>query len=614
MIDNEEVIKSKGKYLSDFMTDLPDNVMLNKVITGCGMTQLTLFNDVKYVLAVPYVALIKNKIKSCKKKGITVCDVYSGGSDENDIMAFTGDKIITTYDSLGIVTNVLDKKGVLMEWKVCIDEAHKLVDSASFRPRAINNVLNNYKKYKSFVFGTATPVPEKYQLPALRGITKCRIDWDSNLVTPFHIFYHMYPKRINDVLAVKAMEYLSGENPANAHFFINSVKSITAIVAKLIDLGSLDHTDVKIVCAENSRNLNLIKDSLSNAYAISSANDAPRTINFYTSTAFEGCDIEDKNGQTYIIVDGTKDYTKISTTMMLPQIAGRIRDSIYKNTVELIYSSNTLFTRVSESEYEKTIKNHLEVAGVDVKALNSLHKDSRLRKKLMYDNDDIYTSCEGDKFIVNENAMYNEMYNFITIHSTYRTGENGIEEGEKKHNGSKYIFHRKSTLDISHITSKKPSKSTKHSFRKLVDTYHHYDLMSKRDPISKGERFKADVTMHTIENINPLVGQSIRTLGYKKIKKLDFRKTLVKKELLIRDALVSSNSKIVSILKLKTGDWISRAVAKQKIQTIYNDLAISKTAKATDLNDWYTVKERYKYIDGKKTTGYSIVSCNIKTV
>ena len=66
----EKIIDSKGfRYIGEFMNDLPENVMLNKVTTGCGMTSVVLENDVKYVLAVPYVALIKNKKQWCKEKG-----------------------------------------------------------------------------------------------------------------------------------------------------------------------------------------------------------------------------------------------------------------------------------------------------------------------------------------------------------------------------------------------------------------------------------------------------------------------------------------------------------------------------------------------------------------
>ena len=66
-----QFLDSKGKrYLSDVLkanglTDLPDNVMLNKVTTGCGMTSIALSNDTPYVVCVPKRNLVKNKVKWC---------------------------------------------------------------------------------------------------------------------------------------------------------------------------------------------------------------------------------------------------------------------------------------------------------------------------------------------------------------------------------------------------------------------------------------------------------------------------------------------------------------------------------------------------------------------
>jgi hypothetical protein len=621
MYSSEVVINNSGhEFLGDFMPDLPDNVILNKVITGCGMTQLCLSNKVKYVLAVPYVAIIKNKKKWCEDKDIEVCAVHGGGASEDDLIVYTGDKIITTYDSLELVTDTLDKKGVLKEWKICIDEAHKLVDSASFRPRAIKNVLNNYERYKSYVFGTATPIRDKYQLPELRGIKKARIEWDANFVKPFQILYHMYPKRINDVVTVIAMKYLTGEIQPNAHFFINSVKSITLIISKLRELGYTDHLKVKIVCAQNARNVNTINEKLPSEYGISRTEEVSRKINFYTATSFEGCDIKDEDGQSYIIVDGAKDFTKINIATILPQITGRIRDSKHKNVVELIYSSNAMFTKVSENEYERTIKKHLDDAQVEVNLLNQLPDNASTRKKWKHDNDNIYISYEDENFIVNENAMYNEMYNFRTIHRTYCTGKNGIREGTKEYNGTEYIFSKSWGEDTSRLSVSKPKASQKPSFKRLVNTYQKYNLILKSDSTSKKskkfkrERLKASATTATYDNLYPFVGKAIHTLGFEKIEKLGFRQSAVKKEMLIADAMVSSSSKIVSILKLRTGQWISRSEAKSKIQNIYKDLSINKAAKATDLNEWYTTKEDNRPIDGKKTTGFSIISCNIKAV
>ena len=57
-------IKKGIKYLSDAgYKDLPSNAYINKQITGVGGTSIAIENDVNYVIVVPNVRLIKNKLE-----------------------------------------------------------------------------------------------------------------------------------------------------------------------------------------------------------------------------------------------------------------------------------------------------------------------------------------------------------------------------------------------------------------------------------------------------------------------------------------------------------------------------------------------------------------------
>ena len=198
--------------------------------------------------------------------------------------------------------------------------------------------LNNYNKYKSFVFGTATPINDKYQLPSLKHIPKVKIQWDC--LEQVNVKYCHYGEKINDVAAVLALGFINGERKGNSHIFINSVRSIGDIIRKMLKGGFINHCDIRIVCADNSRNQNLIETKTSKEYYISPVGSEVKKVNFYTATAFEGCDIYDEEGKTFIVTDGNKDCTKIDIVTVLPQIIGRIRNSRYNNTVDLIYTKN----------------------------------------------------------------------------------------------------------------------------------------------------------------------------------------------------------------------------------------------------------------------------------
>jgi len=80
--------------------------------------------------------------------------VYSyaeSGNGVEEVAAFTGNKIMVTYDSLYKVVEGLTKNGRIKDFKIMIDEAHHIIKSGNFRYGAIDRLLNDYLKFKSFI-------------------------------------------------------------------------------------------------------------------------------------------------------------------------------------------------------------------------------------------------------------------------------------------------------------------------------------------------------------------------------------------------------------------------------------------------------------------------------
>jgi hypothetical protein len=601
----EKIIKSNGsKYLGEFMKDLPENVMLNKVTTGCGMTSVVLENDVKYVLAVPFVSLIKNKEKWCQDRGIDLCSVYYGGSNDEFVKNFTGKKIMVTYDSLERVTKCLEDRGDIKSWKICIDEAHKMVDSAAFRPNAINSVLNNYKKYKSYVFGTATPIVDKYQLPSLTHIPKVRIQWGN--LDRVNVNYCHYDQRINDVAAVLALGFVNGESEGNAHIFLNSVKSISDIIRKMMKGGFVNHNQIRIVCADNFRNQKLIETKTSKDYHISPVGSEVKKINFYTSTAFEGCDIYDKDGKNFIITDGNKDSTKIDIVTVLPQIIGRVRDSRFNNTVDLLYTKNKYICDLSEEDFEKQVLKNISIAKNDVKLYNELDSDSSNIREALLKFDSPYFIVDGEQLLVNENAWYNEMNNFSTINKTYYVSKSdansNIKNGVKLYNDVEYDYNGIERIQIKGL--KKFKLGQVPSFKDLC-----LDIIAILENEVSIERSGKIVE---IKKNHPVIYEAYRILGANKMKALKYRKNYFEKALLLASKGASVDYKIVKYLELRVGKWYDVSSLKTKLQAIYDLMDMNSRAKATDLKKWFDLKPKNKRIEGKLTSGYVVVSEKIK--
>jgi len=602
MMNDEKVIKANGKnYLGDFMDDLPDNVMLNKVTTGSGMTSVVLSNKVKYVLAVPFVSLIINKKDWCKQRGIDVCCVYAQGDDEIDVANFKGDKIMTTYDSLEKVTKALEERGDLSEWKICIDEAHKIVDSAAFRPRAIKSVLNNYSRYKSFVFGTATPIKDEYQLPCLKHIQKVRIDWGE--LCEVKVNFCKYEKNIDKVVAVLAIDYLSGTRTGNAHIFINSVSSIASII-RTMKKGAFDKpSEIRIVCASGQRNHYLIKKRLGNNYSISSVGSKVRKVNFYTSTAFEGCDIYDEQGKNYIITDGGKDYTKIDIVTLLPQIIGRVRNSKFKDQVDLMYSGNRYISTLTEEEFKFEVKKNIKAYEVVVSTFNS--GNGELKTVLLEGaTTNSYLIVDGEELLLNDSAWYNEMHNYSTLHNTYYISRDGksdsISNGVKRINQIDYEYNGISKIEIKGINKLKIGAVS--SFADSCENY--FDLV-------KNENY---MLLHLINKNESLIHKAYTILGENKMRALKLRKKSISEALILEEKFDSKNNKIVKLLNLKTGLFYPKYVLKKKLQKIYDSVGIPDKAKALDVSKWYGIKDENRREGDKVIAGLVILTCNFRLV
>ena len=96
------------------MKELPANTLINKKLTGCGVTTLAIEQPGDTIIAVPYTALIKNKIK--QDTNSVLLGLYGGGDDyklemssyleSHDVV-----KMMTTYDSLPKVCQLLQELG-----------------------------------------------------------------------------------------------------------------------------------------------------------------------------------------------------------------------------------------------------------------------------------------------------------------------------------------------------------------------------------------------------------------------------------------------------------------------------------------------------------------------
>jgi hypothetical protein len=587
----ETIIDSKGyRYMRQFMTDLPDNVMMNKVLTGCGGTTVALSNDIPYVICVPFRAMILNKMKWGDANNMKLCPVMGGVSDDF-IKNFRGKKYMVTYDSLERLCNFIDPS----KFKILIDESHKLIAAGAFRGNAIRTVIDNFPRFKSYVFMTATPVKDKYQLHILTGIPKVTINWYN--IEPIDIKYNADVTNISQTVSFVAAKHLTGEIESNAHIFINSVTSIIDII-ETIDHGLISPEVINVMCANNEENQEKLNATIGENFKIKDVGEVNK-VNFYTSTAFEGSDIFDTDGKIYIVTDGKKDYTKNDILTTLPQIIGRIRDTKYKNKIDLIFTPSPFYNYTSEYEFETFVKESLSFAGDLVETYNNavnpmlktaLYKDAETNRYILQRNGTL---------ILNETALYNEMHSFESLHNTYYAFRDDNNDGRFtiNANGTDHNYSQQAALKIEGadklLIRKKPN------FGKLCIEY-------LSENCSKETKLRIDIC-------EPIIRRAYEVLGADKMRALRFEKKLIKNELIRVDILRNKDRKIVDILNYRVGQFITSLKIRGDLSNTYGLLGIQKLAKTSDLRNWYEVKDFVKWNKDTSTSerGLVITGCKI---
>lgn len=112
----------------------------------------------------------------------------------------------------------------------------------------------------------------------------------------------------------------------------------------------------------------------------------------------------------------------------------------------------------------------------------------------------------------------------------------------------------------------------------------------------------------SISEIYPLIKEAFEKLGIKKIKALEFVQKDIQNHISTEKALVDFSSEILSFLNLEIGQLVDKAEIKKKLQSIYDILKINKLAKATDLFNWYVMKDQNKKINNKGIVMFKLQS------
>ena len=587
-------MKSPHKFFGDALSDLPDNVYLNKTTTGSGATHICLSNDVNYVVIVPYKSAIINKTEN----NPNILPVMQG-IDREDITSYICSnshrvkKIMTTYDSFYKVYEILKSFNMLKNFKLCVDEAHVLVSLAKIKGKAFNFLYKHFREFKSFVFVTATPNDRTLIPKPIRDVEFVRVIWESAekvVITEQRV---KNVSECNKHVIEICKQHLLGEVEGNAYIFYNSVAEIISVIQKLKKMEDFSPDNVNVFCAENPHNDKKISLQLGKEYLNGSFKDFKK-INFLTSANYESCDILDKDGRTYIIVSSKRNSTALTNHLAVVQASGRLRVSKYKLEAKMIVCGfNEDIYQKKYEEFVSTIDKmeatakHLIARSLD--SLNQGYEDAYLKDIDSFATNPFIVVNDDLTLELNDGARLSEMQTYQAFNSHITTLPNSdVGNTVRLVDDNMLVVSDEARLLV----------DEKVDFSRLMKNY--INAINSNDI----------GVVEMIEQRSEIHKQYVNVLGIDRILAIGLNKTKLTNAYNLAVKFSESNMKVKNLLKIRVGGRYTSYDVISKLQIAYDEVGLERKAVSNDIKNYYNVAKVQVVSDqdGKRKQGFHIIS------
>ena len=649
------------RYISewnDFNTDLlKGHSIINKTITGCGFTHYCLTNSIPTILCSPRKFLLENKHEQLPntylvindgEKGLSidsddsigiinpVKDLLKKNLEKNEILinnfstiqsiqdnlrsyifncqvSNVAPKILVTYDSLKYVVDLL--RDFLQQYSIIVDEFQNIFIDASFKADIELNFVNTLQSCPNVTYLSATPYIEEYlnELDEFKLLPYYELKWHPDRLHKIKTDFKNSGK-INKEIDKILQDYLLGKFPEKVDengmvhqskevvFYTNSVKLITSTIKR----NNLEPHQVNIICADTEKN----KQSLRKiGFSIGKAplkGEPHKMFTFCTRTTYAGADFYSTNALSVIVSDCAIDSLSTDIRMDFPQIMGRqrLKENVFRDECIFIYKLSD--SAVTMDDFESISTKKLEKSERDIKAkellnssevISNIVEDIRLRIKIKKYSED-YTGIDERTGLPQINKLV-----YISERRAFELRSNVYKSETLVYNE----FNEISSMDNKFFYEKEECLSTA---RQMFNSVGQFGLKMKiicdilLDPQWYGKIHISDFYWIPLNYRNYL-----NYLGPGRMKALSFHELDIKREM--ESNQIQEENKMYEMLSsyFNINQRYSLREIKDKIQLIYNNLKVQKTPKATDLLEFYEVKECLitDKVTGKRVKGYEIL-------
>ena len=629
------------KYLSEWkelwnLLPMNQHYILNKRICGCGATEAYIGSDRKVILASPRKQLLYNKYSQHLSDNLHLYR-YQGNREkyfesksysEKDIFAFNdelgkyiksgGKKILTTYDSLRKIKEVLvaDEEN-LDKWTVVVDEFQAMFYDCQFKPTTEYEFGQILGAFNTVVYLSATPFLESYldMTRQFKDMTFYELLWPESMMQIPKVEVIKSKKSVFKLCSELIGKYREGKGNSTvvdgkefvakeAVFYINDVSVIKNIIKK----NCLKADEVNIICSsksENIKKLNELSREVGEKFMIGDIpgkGEPHKMFTFCTSTVYIGADFYSTNAYSYIFANPLVKSMTVDVSVDLQQIIGRQRldTNPFRNTATLYF--NTRKSKVTEEELENSIKEKKDKTKKQIDNFNAVpNKDEQLQMMentirqqghkehyccIIKDADNNVRIVENEILEISErrawevtNRIYNNdfsMYRALRVGAVV-TKSSGSDDPEVQR-----IF-KEWNLD-----NQFPRKA-----RLYCDLYDNFPELLEDCTFIEGKYKK----YHD-------------ALGKEGFEALCWREDYIRQaiEPTPFDKLPKDQIAVKLIDALKTDKTYTKSEVKDLLQGIYKELNIAGKPSASDISEYLTCEDRTVRMKGKLIATFKVTS------
>lgn len=634
-------VPSGIKYLSDWdkLWELLPNdraFILNKRICGCGATEMYIRSDKKVILAGPRKHLLYNKYsqhpsdslhlyrfqgdkkKYFESKTGSEKEILTFNSELQEYIKHGGKKILTTYDSLGKIMEVLVGLGEnLSEWIVVVDEFQVIFYDCHFKPTTEYELSEVLQKFTQVIYLSATPFLESYldMTVQFKSLPIYELLWPESMTKLPDVEVIKSRKPVLELCKELIEKYRSGNGRSTmvngekfiakeVVFYINSVSEIKKIIKK----SGLKPEETTIICSSKSDNIKKL-DELSRQTGmkfrieeIPGKGEPHKMFTFCTSTVYVGADFYSTNAYSYIFANPKVSSMTIDVSVDLQQIIGRQRleENPFRNSATLYY--NTREAKVTKENLEKSIR----------------EKNDRTNRQI-----------ENYEAVPNKNEQLEIMENTIRQQghkdhyccivkdkdNNIRIGKNEILEIAERRAWevsdriyrSDFSMYRALSSGVNVIRA---TDSDNPEIQKLFSEW------NKDGQFSRKAKMYCELhdTLPDLLDECTFIEKKFKTyydaLGKEGFKALHWREDYIRQAIepapfdkLPKDKIAEELIKVLSV-----GKEYTKAEVKELLQGIYTRLEIIGNPSASDISNYLTCEDRTNRIEGKKVAVLKIAS------